>query len=1165
MIYAFEDYVIDADRYELRHHGAPCPIEPQVLQLLLYLIPNRDRVVSKRELLDHIWPEIFVREAALYQRLHQARQAVNDSGQTQRVIKTAHGKGYRFIAPVAVLDAADIQREAQDSPTVEATDDSALIESACPVRRGLSEERKLVSVLCGAPANVELLVENHGIEAFRRQQHTLWMRVKATMQRYEGFLQPWGDHGFLAVFGAPMAQEDHARRAVLAALDVHNILRESSLDAETQEPMGFRWRLGGHTGSVIVDYLDGADTPTVVGQTIDVAERLQALALPGELLISEATQRLMHGAVRSEAFGRVQMDDQSLPIMAYKVSALGPWRSFMGQQQAYTSPFVGRDDELGALQRLLARAEAGQGQVVTVVGEPGMGKSRLLYEFARQLDGRQCTYLEAHCLSYATATPYLPVRHMMRQLCDLTDADGPVAVDDKLNGTLTALGLDPDENAPYLLQLLGSSQGAEWLASQNPRMVKERTFDALRKLIRHCSQLSPLILAVENLHWIDPTSEAWLTSLVEDAPEIPLLLLATFRPGYRPLWMDKSNATQVALPRLGPKASQIVAQSVIQTSDLPASMVQTILDKAAGNPFFLEELARTALEQRDGKASDVVPDTVQGVLAARMDRLPAAERYVLQIAAVVGKDAPLSILQAVAVQPKDVLAQHLRHLQRAEFIYEKGQMSERVYTFKHALTQDVAYASLLGHTRRKVHRQTAEVLEARFPEIADTQPELVARHYTESGNYYQAATYWQKAGQRAAQHSAYEEAIGHLTQGLLLLQNITDIEECTRLELSLQALLGPVLMATQGQASTAVRATYSRAYALCQQVADSPQHFPVLRGLWNTHLLRGDHQTAQELAERLFELAQHLQNPAFLPWGYTVSGLVLFYRGTFARSHGQFAQGLDLYNHEQYRVQALAFAQNPGVVCQAFGAYALWFLGYPEQALRQSDAALAQARDLPSAFQQATALNVTSRIYHFCRDIRGALGRAQTLIALSSEYGFPLWLAQGQIQHGWALSMQGESREGLRQLQQGLASWRASGARLWLPYALSLSAEVFGKIGQPNAGLKALTEALSIVEATGERFWASELYRLQGELLLQQSGDNAAAAEACFLKALEVSREQFAKSLELRAAISLAQCWKFQGKHQDAYNTLMPIYSWFTEGFNTTDLQDAKRIVSDLS
>jgi DNA-binding winged helix-turn-helix (wHTH) protein len=601
MIYIFGDYALDTCLYELRHGGEPCPLGPQVFNVLTYLIAHRDHVVTKDELIEHLWPAQSVSDATVHQHVTAARKAIGDSGRQQRIVKTLRSRGYRFIAPVEVRDDEALGR---DTPAPHAAQQMLQpTVAASPTLHGaLMAERKLVTVLGGTLANVVTLVERLGLEALPRLHQRLLDLVEHEVQPYHGTLQAVGNDSFLVLFGVPVALEDHARRAVLAGLALQRRLQQPYKDSGTQDEITFEMCLGVHTGPVMFgsNPNEPQQPATVVGEVTHLVARVQQLAAPGLLLGSEDTLQLVHGEVRSEACGTVAIPGRPEPLKVYTIHALGaPWRASLGWQTGRAlSRFVGREREMAVLDALLDQAVQGQGHVIGIMGEPGMGKSRLLYEFVQHLAGKAVTYVEGHCLSYGNITPYLPVLDLLRHLCGITDADGPETLAAKVHGCLGDTGGDLNDNAAYLLQLLGVSEDAERLATLSPQTLKTRIFATLQQLCIQHGRQQPLVLAVEDLHWIDPTSEEWLASLVELLAPVPLLLLTTYRPGYRPLWTDKSYATQLALTRLTPEASYAVVQSAPQTTPLSDALRREIVGKAAGNPFFLEELTRDVVAHR---------------------------------------------------------------------------------------------------------------------------------------------------------------------------------------------------------------------------------------------------------------------------------------------------------------------------------------------------------------------------------------------------------------------------------------------------------------------------------------------------------------------------------------------------------------------------------------
>lgn len=507
----------------------------------------------------------------------------------------------------------------------------------------------------------------------------------------------------------------------------------------------------------------------------------------------------------------------------------------------------------------------------------------------------------------------------------------------------------------------------------------------------------------------------------------------------------------------------------------------------------------------------------------------------------------------------------LGQLVETELFYQRGLPPHATYQFKHALIQEAAYQSLLKSTRQHYHQQIAQALLERFPETVEIQPELLAYHYTEAGLPAQAVPYWLRAGQRAVERSANIEAISHLTKGLGVLKTLPDTTHRTRQELDVQITLGPVLMATKGAGAPEVEHTYARARELCQQMGETPQLFPVLYGLWLFHLVRAQLQTARDLGEQLLGLAQRSQEVALILEAHRALGTSLFYLGELALARTHLERALALYNPHEHHSLAFRSGQDPGVVCRGFAAWALGILGYPDQALQRSHETITPPRELAHPFSLAYALDFAARIHQFRREGHLTQEQAQTLIALSREQGFTQRLATGTIMWGWALTTQGQGEEGIAQMRQGLAAFRATGAELAQPYYLALLGEAYGELGRAGDGLKVLAKALATIRKTGEQFCEAELHRLKGELLLTYSAEHHAEVEACFQQALDVARRQRAKSWELRAAMSLCRLWQQQGKRTEACRLLAPIYNWFTEGFDTADLQEAKVLLKELS
>jgi class 3 adenylate cyclase/tetratricopeptide (TPR) repeat protein len=652
-----------------------------------------------------------------------------------------------------------------------------LAEKILTSRSALEGERKQVTVLFCDLANSTPIAERIGPEAMHTLLNRFFEVALTEVHRYEGTINQFLGDGFMALFGAPLAHEDHARRGVLAALALQRTLKEADLGKPYGEECTFR--MGLNSGLVVVGSIgDNLRMDySAVGDTTNLASRLQQQAEPGDILSSESTSRLVQGAVRLEAFPPVQIKGKTEPVPIYKVRGTLPRRSPMVSRGERTlSPFVGREREVATLEALFAQVEAGQGQVVGVVAEAGGGKSRLLYEFRQRLQDKRVTYLEGRCLSYGSTTPYHPLIDVLRHHCGILETDSPEVLIGKVHHGLDELGMDVEGHAPYLLRLLGVERGTEHLATLSPEALRHHTFDTLQQMSLKGSQQRPLIFELEDLHWIDQSSEEYLTFLVESLAGAPMLLLTSYRPGYQPLWLAKSYATQVSLQSLAPHDAVTVVHATSQQRALPEPLAQTIIDKAQGNPFFLEELTHAVIDQGALQESVIVPDTIQGVLMARIDRLPEAHKRLLQTAAVLGREFSPRVLEAMwdgtgALEPV------LLDLKRLEFLFERTGGDEPLLLFKHALTQEVAYESVLTTRRQVLHAAAGQALEQLYADrLADAYDRL-AYHYARTDHPRKAIDYLLRSAEHAARHYAHTEAVTALQHALLQVERLPAAEQ----------------------------------------------------------------------------------------------------------------------------------------------------------------------------------------------------------------------------------------------------------------------------------------------------------------------------------------------------------------------------------------------------
>jgi predicted ATPase len=790
--------------------------------------------------------------------------------------------------------------------------------------------------------------------------------------------------------------------------------------------------------------------------------------------------------------------------------------------------------------------------------------------------------LRSRAVSYGEATPYLPVIDLLKVYCGVDSHDDTWGVHEKVTGKLLTLDRTLEPTLPALLTLLDVPvEDAAWQAL-DPQQRRRHTIEAVRHLLLRESQVQPVLVVFEDLHWIDTETQAVLDLLVDSLPTARVLLLANYRPEYQHGWGSKTSYSQLRLDPLPAASAEELLQTLLGNDSSLESLRPRLITQTQGNPFFLEESVRTLVETgvlvgerrayRLAQPLDTfqVPATVQALLAARIDRLPPEEKALLQTLAVLGKEFSLSLLTRVVEQPEDEVQRLLAHLRAAEFIYEQPAFPEPEYTFKHALTQEVAYNALLLERRRGLHERTGQAIEALFPYRLEAYYNELAHHYSRSGNAGKAVEYLQRAGQQAAQRSAYAEAISHLTTALELLETLPDTVERTQLELVLQLTLGQAMAFTKGYGVPEAERAYARARELCQQVGEPQQLCAALMGLSQFYVNQAQYQTGLELAEQLLSLAQRQRDPALLVTGHYKKGQSLWWLGELsaARAHLEQAIALD------------ALHQLRGGAGRTYVAMVLWLLGYPEQARERSHEHLAFARERARPPDSTVALFWAAWLHLYRREGPLAQERAEACILLATEYGFALWVALGTIMRGGALAVQGQGETGIAHLRQGLAAWQAIGSQVGRTSYLTFLAEAYGHVGQTAAGLHVLTEALACAHTMGERCYEAELYRLKGELLLQ-SGDQGLAsgvstpdaglqtrdaeAEARFHQALDIARRQQAKSLELRAAMSLARLWQQQGKRAEACQLLAEVYGWFTEGFDTADLQEAKALLEALA
>jgi predicted ATPase len=997
------------------------------------------------------------------------------------------------------------------------------------------------------------------------------------IQHYEGHIAQYLGDGLLVYFGYPLAHEDDAQRAVHAGVELVEAIRELNTRLEASYGVQLAVRLGIHTGPVVVGDIGGGGRheQLALGETPNIAARLEGLAAPNTVVISPVTARLVRQTFVLEDLGASTLKGVAEPVAVWRVLGRRTPSRHDDEPTPDRTPFlVGRDEELGLLRRRWEQSKEGLGQVVLLSGAAGLGKSSLVTALRAQVGREGYIRLTLRCSPYHTNSALYPVIEHLLQVLQFERTDPPETKLAKLEQGLQTCRLPHEEVVPLFGALLAVPLPAECYPARtiSPQQQRQQTQDALVAWLLEEAARRPVLAVWEDLHWADPTTLELLGLLVEQTPTAAMLHVLTFRPEFSPPWPMRSHMMPITLNRLERQQVEALIAHLAGGKALPAEVVAHIVTKTDGVPLYVEELTKMLLAsdllRADAEryvltgplSTMAIPETLQDSLMARLDQLGTAKE-VAQLGAVLGREFAYDMLRAVSSRDEATGQDALARLVAAELLYQRGRPPHARYIFKHALIQDAAYASLLRSTRQQVHEQVAQLLEARFPETVETQPELVAQHYTAAGCAEQAVSYWQRAGQQASDRSAHLEAISHLTTGIELLKTLPETPEHTQHALTLHIALGSALLVTKGQAAPEVEHAYSQAYALCQRVGETPELVPILFGLWRFYGTRSQFHTARELGETLLRLAQRAEDPALAVIAHYAFGFTWCCLGALPAARQHLEEAIAHYTPDQRRAPVFRIGQDPGVGCRVHAARTLWLLGYPEHALARLREALALAHELSHPYSLAFARCWAASVSQFRRDVPAVYEQAEAAIALTTEQGFASWLAMSTSLRGWALAMQGQGEEGLAQVRQGIAAWRATGAVGTVPYFCTMLADVCDHLGHPADGLQALAEAHTLVEQHEERWWEAEVCRLRGVLLLQQQGAPQAEAETWLQRALDVARRQEAKSLELRAAMSLSRLWQQQGKRQEAHDLLAEVYAWFTEGFDTPDLQDAKALL----
>ncbi len=1056
------------------------------------------------------------------------------------------------------------------------------------------ERRQLTVIFCDLVGSTPLS-QQLDAEEWRDLIAQYQQAAAGAVARFGGHVAKNLGDGLLIYFGWPTAREDDPERAVRAGLAIVDAMVPLNATLAANDGTRLAVRIGMHTGPVVI-----ADGGEVFGETANVAARVQGAAEPDTVVITAATQRLVGGLFVVEDRGPQMLKGVREPVTLYRVVQPSGVRSRLDVAAGHLTRFVGREVELTTLVDRWERAQDGEGQNVVVLGEAGVGKSRLVYQLHEHLAAVPHTWLECGATPYTEGTPFHPINARATQGLAFAPEDTATEKLGKLEVGLGALA--SAETVALLADFLGLPPPTRLQLS--PELQRRKTIDLLVQWNLSLSAVQPLVVFVEDLHWCDVSTLELLGHVIAQSPtarpptrppeasgvreasgrrRARVLLLATARPEFTPPWPARSNLTTVQLARLTKRQARDMVTALVEGGapaprggggggdGAPPSMSDDVIDalvaRADGVPLYVEELTKAMMEpgavHAVARGVEAIPASLADSLMARLDRLSTAKE-VAQRAAVLGREFGYPLLAAMVGMDEAALRHGLVRLVDAEILFARGEPPAATYTFKHALIQETAYQSLLKRTRQQLHARVAQVLEERFSERVASEPEVIARHYDQAGLAAPASAHYQRAGERATQQSANEEAIGHLRRALALVGTLPETRERHQRELGLQMAIGGPLGAARGWSHPECERTYVRARELASQIGESPELSRVLAGMAAAYLNKGDLATGAEVATEALAAAERTRDAFDLLLAHFYAGQALVFQGHFSRALQHVEHSIKLYNPSAHGSLAYTVGADYGVAALGPAAWCHFYLGHPDRALAVTEEAVALAKRVEHPLSLAEALFQAGFVHFERGELDRTRERTGELAGLAEQLGFPFYLGLGRFLRGRARVESGEAEAGIAEMQQAMVELAGLGHGLGAPQGLFQLAECLRKVGRPDDALGALGLGIAQAEQQGQHFYDAELHRLRAEILLDTDGNAVEEAEALFGQSLEIARRQEAKSLELRAATSLARLWQRQGKRDAARALLAPLYAWFTEGFDTRDLVDARALLEDL-
>lgn len=1164
MIYLFSGFSLDAERRELRRGFDLIAVEPQTFDLLQYLIQNRGRVVSKDDILAGVWNGRIVSESTLSSQITAVRHAVGDDGGRQLLVRTFPRKGFRFVGEVQEQREpnADVERTA---PLAQQMRQPELT----PARTERPERRQLTVMVCNLVASNTVRQDPEDLMEFAAAYQAC---IKNVVTSYDGYMARAVGDEVLVYFGYPRAHEDDAERAVRASLSVIKDVR--GLTVRNQKSLQARIAIA--TGLVIIGDLKGpaaASDNAAVGDALPLAAGLLTLAEPGSVVISAASRRLIGGLFDCRDLGFANLKGHADPVQAWQVLSESAIASRFEALRTDRTQLIGREEELELLQRRWNQAKSGEGRVVLVYGEPGIGKSRLAFALQEAVADEPHKCLRFFCSPHRMQTALYPVINQLERAAGFAVGEGDRSKLGKLEALLVLSSQDVSGDVGLFADLLSISTAGRFSAlSISPQRRKELVLERFTAQLAGLAAREPVLIILEDAHWIDPTTRELFDITVERVRTLPVLVIITYRPEFTPSWLGQSHVTLLALSRLAQRENAAMIRQVAKGKEFPAALRDQIVERTDGVPLFIEEMTKSVLESdmlREENGTYVlagstpmlsIPTTLQASLVARLDRLPSL-RVVMQAGAALGREFSYTLLRAVCGLADAELVPLLDQLVASELVHQRGVVPHALYTFKHALVQDAAYDTMLKGQRAEMHARIVEVYELEFPEMPERNPDVLAYHCAESGFFERAVDYWLKSARLSLDRSAGIEAQAQVEKAKTLLPKITDLAARRQFEGRVQVALSDTLMMTKGFAYPEAAATLSRARELLDASVYPLEALRALGGLCQYHLIRSEAPKSLQLAEPFL---RRPIDPLSMMVIHFLAGTAYLHIGRFKEAEAQLKKAISLYDEDNCRPIALIASVHVRSFSFVWLGLTYLYLGKLKQAIDTMSVAVTDARNRRHPFTLVSALLAAARFDLHIGNLQGAISASNEGLAIATEQRSPYHISRASILQAVNVIEGGRAVEGISLMNHALAEHRKTGANFQSSFNLSYLAKAYARARQFERALDFADQAIHEVEHSGEHWWAAEAHRIKGGILLAATSTNRPAAEQCFQMALQCAQRQQAKFWELRAAYNLASLRSADGREAEAREVLAPPYSAFTEGIGLPDLDDAKQLLDEL-